>query len=178
MAKKIPQKVRRKPKPVRPLTVDRRSASRLLADAPEAVRTFVETEKIPVRDVVENVYGRNSEVERLAGYVQRTANEKRPGKALPGITVMAAPGAGKTVLVRHLQKELQQRGIGVVQITPEQLTSADGLKNAILATDPWQKQENRNKALKKLGSMTAKVGDVAANTTVTLTYGALGMVVP
>lgn len=178
MPKQATTTSRASPKPVHPLKVDRQEATVALSRAPEEVRTFADTHKVAVRDVVHSVYGRNDEVERLAGYVERSANEADPGNALPGITVMAAPGAGKTVLVGHLQEELRAKGIGVVEATPEQLTSPEGFKEAILEAEPWRRRENITKALKTVRDVLARVGDTTANTTATLTFGSQGMVVP
>lgn len=110
---------------------------------PPGALKLIQSKSQTLKDSPKHFIGREDELTRFKDLVQDTV-APQPGLTAPtGATIMAAPGAGKTSLIRELAKRLRAKGTAVASITPSDMGSPGALADALKRQPPWSTKEWR-----------------------------------
>lgn len=139
----------------------------VLDNAPKNVQELLRLEPEAGKGPPAELVGRKDDLKIIERLVDRTIESNNP-KRPPALTIRAAPGAGKTSLIRKAQDDLRDGGIDVVELPAGAFTSQQSLSEAVKEVPPWSAIGKDDSTLKGLTDSTANIIDAIGSAFLTL----------
>lgn len=131
----------------------------VLDTAPLEVRKLLLTKRESGKGPPTTLIGRTVDMNRILEHVNATLDDAHPDARPPGMTIRAAPGAGKTSLIQHAQARLRADGIGALELPTRAFENAATFSEAVRKLPPWNQIEADKGLLQSLADGSASIAD-------------------
>lgn len=108
---------------------------------PAGAAELISNAEAAVKDAPEHFIGRKDELRRYKRAIRDSVKPQPNHPSTPGITITAAPGAGKTSVITELTKQLREDDIAVALIHAQDLKTPQALATALKGQPPWNRKD-------------------------------------